>query len=83
MTTLRVCACCYLFIAALSAVFGGWSILWALGWLVLALGFAALSFAQDNAQSVRPAWRKPAYSLMAIGIGLLFYVLIRHRGNSF
>jgi hypothetical protein len=69
----RVCAASYFFIAFLYVVGGLHSIPYFIGWLTMATGFLLLSFADKDANPPRPRLRGPAYSFMAVGIGLLAY----------
>jgi hypothetical protein len=52
-----------------------------MGWLALALGFLAFSFAEDKAQPGRFQWTSPAAAVgtagTAAGVGILIYGLFR------
>jgi hypothetical protein len=78
---LRLGALVYLANAIISAMGDGWhSVSW-MGWVMMAAGFLALSFAEEDSQPRVFKWRSPAWSIgfaaIVFGIGLLVYGL-RH-----
>jgi hypothetical protein len=80
---LRIGAVAYLVNAILSLINGGVS--W-VGWLMLALGFLALSFAEDASQPGIFKWRSPAWCIgvvaSVLGIGILLYALSHALGKK-
>jgi hypothetical protein len=80
---LRVAAVVYSINALLSVIGGGWhSVSW-IGWSAMALGFLALSFAEDESQPGKFRWRSPVWVVglgaTALGLGLLVSGLFHWR----